>query len=398
MTKYSHQNAVDLFVKMVQVDSPSFSEAGMVDFIENHVKSLGWDCQIVRQRIKMTDLEEDVKERLPADELEKETEQIRITIEANQKGKDKAPVFFAAHIDTVEPGKGIKPVFTDDGKITSDGTTVLGSDDKSGVAAIIAAVDETLKADKPHGKIVLVFTALEEKGLLGARFVPIKELGVKYGFVFDTVGSVGLAVERVQHSYGVTINMEVKNIANHANGALKPNALTYACELINELPKGVINEEDFTFSQITALKTSNEPGYMVPDKAEIKGTIRSFIPEEALTLRKQYEAIIKRFQRENLTVTYKLGSLKTMGYDHSKTDIGRLMLGNAQKIFEEMGLEFKRGRTGLGGHDASVYVKEGVPTLVLSCGMQNIHTTNEWIYVDDLHNCTELIMRLIEKA
>ena len=392
MTKYSHQNAVDLFVKMVQVDSPSFSEAGMVDFIENHVKSLGWDCQIVRQHIKMTDLEEDVKERLPADELEKETEQIRIIIEANQKGKDKAPVFFAAHIDTVEPGKGIKPVFTE------DGTTVLGSDDKSGVAAIIAAVDETLKADKPHGKIVLVFTALEEKGLLGARFVPIKELGVKYGFVFDTVGSVGLAVERVQHSYGVTINLEVKNIANHANGALKPNALTYACELINELPKGVINEEDFTFSQITALKTSNEPGYMVPDKAEIKGTIRSFIPEEALTLRKQYEAIIKRFRRENLTVTYKLGSLKTMGYDHSKTDIGRLMLGNAQKIFEEMGLEFKRGRTGLGGHDASVYVKEGVPTLVLSCGMQSIHTTNEWIYVDDLHSCTELIMRLIEKA
>ncbi len=392
MTKYSHQNAVDLFVKMVQVDSPSFSEAGMVDFIENHVKSLGWDCQIVRQHIKMTDLEEDVKERLPADELEKETEQIRIIIEANQKGKDKAPVFFAAHIDTVEPGKGIKPVFTD------NGTTVLGSDDKSGVAAIIAAVDETLKADKPHGKIVLVFTALEEKGLLGARFVPIKELGVKYGFVFDTVGSVGLAVERVQHSYGVTINLEVKNIANHANGALKPNALTYACELINELPKGVINEEDFTFSQITALKTSNEPGYMVPDKAEIKGTIRSFIPEEALTLRKQYEAIIKRFRRENLTVTYKLGSLKTMGYDHSKTDIGRLMLGNAQKIFEEMGLEFKRGRTGLGGHDASVYVKEGVPTLVLSCGMQSIHTTNEWIYVDDLHSCTELIMRLIEKA
>lgn len=255
-----------------------------------------------------------------------------------------------------------------------------------------------MKADKPHGKIVLVFTALEEKGLLGARFVPIKELGVKYGFVFDTVGSVGLAVERVQHSYGVTINLEVKNIANHANGALKPNALTYACELINELPKGVINEEDFTFSQITALKTSNEPGYMVPNKAEIKGTIRSFIPEEALTLRKQYEAIIKRFQRENLTVTYKLGSLKTMGYDHSKTDIGRLMLGNAQKIFEEMGLEFKRGRTGLGGHDASVYVKEGVPTLVLSCGMQSIHTTNEWIYVDDLHSCTELIMRLIEKA
>lgn len=107
---------------------------------------------------------------------------------------------------------------------------------------------------------------MEEKGLLGARFVPIKDLGVKYGFVFDTVGSVGLAVSAYQHSYGVTINMQVADIAIHANGALKPNALTYACELINELPKGVINEEDYTFSQITSLKTTNEPGYMVPTR------------------------------------------------------------------------------------------------------------------------------------
>ena len=71
MTKYSHQNAVDLFVRMVQVDSPSFSESAMVDFIENEVKTLGWDCKILRQRINMRDLEEDVKERLPADELAK---------------------------------------------------------------------------------------------------------------------------------------------------------------------------------------------------------------------------------------------------------------------------------------------------------------------------------------
>ena len=83
---------------------------------------------------------------------------------------------------------------------------------------------------------------------------------------FDTVGSVGLAVERVQHSYGVTINMQVADIANHANGALKPNALTYACELINELPKGVINEEDYTFSQITSLKTTNERDIWCPTR------------------------------------------------------------------------------------------------------------------------------------
>ncbi|MFR7765792.1 MAG: hypothetical protein ACLU1U_00660 [Lachnospiraceae bacterium] len=87
MTKYSHQNAVDLFVRMVQVDSPSFSESAMVDFIENEVKTLGWDCKILRQRINMRDLEDDVKERLPADELEKETEQIQIVMKPTKRAK-----------------------------------------------------------------------------------------------------------------------------------------------------------------------------------------------------------------------------------------------------------------------------------------------------------------------
>lgn len=62
MTKYSHQNAVDLFVRMVQVDSPSFSESAMGRFYRKRGQNIGWDCKILRQRINMRDLEDDVKE------------------------------------------------------------------------------------------------------------------------------------------------------------------------------------------------------------------------------------------------------------------------------------------------------------------------------------------------
>lgn len=394
--KFKHQNAVDLFVKAVQVDSPSFSESAMVDFIINHVKEKNWDCKVIRQTIKMSDLAPEVLVRLQKEEQNKTTEQVTLIFEGNDKAK--APIFFAAHIDTVDPGNGVKPIFTNDGKITSDGTTILGSDDKSGVAPMLAAMETIINEKRKHGKVVLIFTALEEKGLIGARFVPIKDYGVKYGFVFDTTESVGNIVERVLHGQTFEITVEVANIPNHAKAFLVPNALTTAAEIINKIPKGLFEKEEYTFCQVYKLTTSNEPGYSVANKAVITGTMRSFIPTELKVLRDQMMFLLDNFKQENTTVTYSISPKETLGYDQSQSETGRLMMSNAEKVFAEMGIQSQHIRYGLGGHDASIFARNGVPSLVLSCGMQDVHTVREWIYVEDLHNCTELILRLIDKA
>lgn len=387
--------AQDLFMRLVQVDSVSFNEKNVIDYIINEVEKLGIKCQIIRQPIKMSDLDEDTFNRLTKEKQEKSTEQLQIVIEGNDSTKE--PIFFCAHIDTVEPGVGIKPIIVDD-KIKSDGTTILGSDDKSGVAAMIAAVKYVTENKLKHGKIVLLFDALEEEGLLGARFVDINKFGVKYGFVLDTFGSVGGIVERVQHSKSFTIDLEVKDIPGHAKACLVDNALTIASEIISKLPRGLWDADDYTFSQVVKLVTSNEPGYMVPNKATITCSLRSFVKAELDLLVKMYETFVNKLSYTNTTITYKTSPIKTMGYNHAETETGKMMLAKAEVIFNEMGIPCRHIVNGLGGHDASIFTLKGVPTLVLSCGMMDYHTVNEWIYIEDIHNATHTIIKFIEKA
>lgn len=391
--KYDY--AQDLFMRLVQVDSVSFNEKNAVDYIISEVKKIGLKCEIIRQEIKMSDLEPDVLSRLPKENQTKTTEQLQLVIEATDDTKD--AIFFCAHIDTVQPGVGIKPIIVGD-KIKSDGTTILGSDDKSGVSAMLAAVKYITENKIKHGKIVLLFDALEEEGLLGARLLDINKFGVKYGFVLDTFGSVGGIVERVQHSKVFTIDLEISGIPGHAKACLVDNAINVSSDIISKLPTGVWDAKDYTFSQVFKLVTSNEPGYMVPNKATITCTLRSFVKAELDLLVKMYEQIVSKLSYKNTTITYKISPTKTLGYNHSHTETGKLMMAKADEVFAEMGIPCRHIVDGLGGHDASIFTMKGVPTLVLSCGMMDYHTVNEWIYIEDIHNATHAIVKFIEKA
>ncbi|MEG1710443.1 MAG: M20/M25/M40 family metallo-hydrolase [Clostridia bacterium] len=390
-----YENAIDMFLKLVSIESESLHESEIVEFIEQYAKE-NWDCKIRRDEIHFADLEEDVKKRLSQEDKDASTEQIYIEIPSNDDTK--ASIMLGAHVDTVAPCKDIKVIFTEDGKIKTDGTTILGGDDKSGVAGIMCAIDQITKDKRPHGKIVCVFTACEEKGLLGARLTPVNQFGVDYGFVFDTTGSVGSIVERVQYSQNVEINIEVKDIPTHAMCLTVENALGIAGDIIGKLPKGLWDKAEYTMSNIVSLKTENEVGQMVPNKAIIKYSIRSFIETELKVMRDMYTKIISGIKYENAEITFTVTPEKTMGYDNTQSETGRKMMGHADEALREMGITPYYLRDGLGGHDASVYRRNGVPSVVLSSGMQDIHSTKEWIYKDDLLKTTELILKLIDKA
>ena len=91
----------------------------------------------------------------------------------------------SAHMDTVVPGEGVKPVVEGD-IIRTDGTTVLGGDDKSGCAVIIEVIRCLQEQNIPHAPIEAIFSICEEVGLLGAKNVDISKLKAKYGIVFDS--------------------------------------------------------------------------------------------------------------------------------------------------------------------------------------------------------------------
>ena len=108
--------------------------------------------------------------------------------------------------------------------------------------------------------------------------------------------------------------------------------------------------------------------------------------------------LISAMSFENTEITYKISPEKTMGYDNTQSETGRKMMSDAAEAIKELGIQPKYLRDGLGGHDASIYRVNGVPSLVLSCGMQDIHTTREWCYAEDVSLTVELILKLIEKA
>lgn len=394
--KYEHKQAVDLFLEMAQVDSPSYSEKNMVDYLLKLIEKLGWDCITERIPVVMSKMKEEDKCRFTEEELKIITEQLVVTIPATDPTRKS--IYLCAHIDTVMPGLNIKPILTADNKIVTDGSTILGSDDKSGVASIVTAVDEIIREKIPHGKICLFFTALEEKGHIGADQIDIEKYGVDYGYVFDTVGNIGRMVVRAQHSQSIECTVTVSNLPNHAYACTVPNSLVYACDLIAQIEKGLFDKDDMTFTQVIKLDNSYDAGYMAPYKSVFKLTVRSFDQKVQQANVKKITDLFDSFNHENATLTYTFAPKKTLGYNHKLHEQDQAIMDKATQIISDMGIKPEYITMGLGGHDASSFIMKGAQSLVLSCGMQEIHTVKEWIDVNDLHNCAELIRRLIINA
>src|ERR1051326_4557018 len=95
------------------------------------------------------------------------------------------PIMMSANMDTVVPGEGVKPIIEGD-IIRTDGTTVLGGDDKSGCAVIIEVIRCLQEQHIPHTPIEAIFSICEEVGLLGAKNVDVTKIDAKYGIVFDS--------------------------------------------------------------------------------------------------------------------------------------------------------------------------------------------------------------------
>jgi len=99
--------------------------------------------------------------------------------------REVAPMLFSAHMDTVEPGRGVQPVFKD-GIFSSDGSKILGADDKSAIAVLLEVFRVLTIHDLPHGPIDLVLTICEEIGLLGAKHMDFQYLRARFGYVLDS--------------------------------------------------------------------------------------------------------------------------------------------------------------------------------------------------------------------
>lgn len=306
---------------------------------------------------------------------------------------DAPPLLLNAHLDTVEPGRGIVPVLAD-GVFTSAGETILGADDKSALAALLESLRVIRENDLPHGPLEVVLTVCEEIGLRGAKHFDVGRITATYGYALDASDPEGI-VNRAPGANRFTIEIHGKDA--HAGAAPETgiNAIWLAGKAIAELPTGRIDPETTcNIGLIEGGKATN----IVPDRCTFKGEVRSH--DEATlegltdrifsTVRSVIEAHRSDPDAELPRVEMELSrdfARTHIPEDHPVIDLARRAAAN-------LGRELIPKTTG-GGADANIFFGHGVAVGVLGTGMRDMHSVRESIRLDDLVKTAELVVEIV---
>lgn len=355
----SQERLSHTFVELVQIDSESGEEAEIRRALADRLTALGLKTRVDQKG----------------------------NLIATLKGRrDSRCLLISAHMDTVRPGRGIVPVIKR-GHIVSKGSTILGADDKSGIAIILECLSLLMERAAPFPNLIIIFSVEEEIGCKGSRF--IKKIPADFGFVLDTGGPIGTVITRAPSHEKFTARI----IGRAAHAGIEPekglNAIQIASQAIAKLKLGKIDHETVcNIGLIRGGKATN----IVPDEVLIEGEVRSHRERKLLG---QMQQIRKTIESECI----KRGAQVELHFsrEYNRFDIRKQthLIALCRKAAESCQLPLKLQSSG-GGSDANFYNEIGVPTAVISTGMTNVHTSEETIAISDLVEATRFLMALIE--
>lgn len=314
------------------------------------------------------------------------------------RGKEGAPLMVSVHMDTVEPAEGVVPVLKD-GVFTSAGETILGADDKAGIAEIIEALEVVREAAIPHGPLEVVVTICEEIGLLGAKLLDPALLQARRGIALDTSG-VDLVIHRAPCAN--KLRFEIQGLEAHAGIAPEKgiSAIEVAARAIAAMPLGRIDGE--TTANIGTIN-GGQATNIVAKKVVIEGEARS---HDAAKLARQTETMVNCFEQaakaaarevDGVLVTPEVRTEVLSDYPlmHVPRQAGILTLIEAAAARLGRSIEVKAAG---GGSDANIFNSHGIETVILGTGMTNVHTVNESVRVDDMVQVAQLLVEIIREA
>ncbi len=296
-------------------------------------------------------------------------------------------IYLSAHFDTVEPTEGLV-IEEVDGVFRSTSDTILGADDKGGMAPAVEALLTLRESGQPHGDIYLLLSVAEEIGLKGAEALPIEKLDLDFGYVLDTGPPVGSFVTRTANHD--KLDIYVKGIPAHAgkdpeNGV---NAIQVVADAVQGMKLGRIAEETTAnLGTIEGGSGTNVVCSFVKIKAEARSTDITTLDEQISHMKDRFVESAKKWGAE-----VKFDHVRH--YQSYTIDSESSVVRVAQEASRKLGLE-PILRTTLGGSDANIYNQKGVPSIVIATGMQKIHTHDESISRDDLMKTAELTLEIL---
>jgi len=363
----------DRFTRLAQIDSESRNEAQIAKVLETILTKMGAEV-----------LFDDAADKVGGN---------CGNLVARFKGNvDTDPIFLSGHMDTVVPGNGVKVQF-EDGVFRSDGTTILGSDDKSALAIILEVMDVINEKQLPCPPVELVFTVCEEIGLVGAKNIDLSLMKSKFGYILDSTDTEGI-VTRAPSANKITAKVYGK--ASHAGAAPENgiSAIYAASKAIAKLELGRIDEvTTCNLGVISGGMATN----IIPEYVEILGESRS---HDMAKLDEVTQNIVSTFEET-------VADIRAAGQDLPRVEMiveqdfpntnipeDHIAIVLARKAAQNLDRPLESKTIG-GGADANIFFGKGIVAGVLGTGMTDVHTLKESIELKDMVNCAELVLEIL---
>jgi tripeptide aminopeptidase len=306
------------------------------------------------------------------------------------------PLLLNAHMDTVEPGRGVRPVLQD-GKFTSAGDTILGADCKSSIAILLEVCRVLQEDNPPHGPLEIVFTVCEEIGLLGAKNLDFELLSSKIGYCVDASDVDGIIVQAPNAN-----RLEFKVYGRDAHAGASPekgiNAIQMAGKAIAGLTLGRIDPE--TTCNIGVIEGGRATN-IVPSLVTVKGEVRSHDVSKLEAKTKEMvdafrDAVDRMKTEDSEDGLPRLEHSVILDFPGTRIPEVHPVVTLAKKAAANLGRNIRTKITG-GGADANIFFSRGIVTGVLGTGMRDMHTHRESILLDDMVKSAELVLEIIKE-
>lgn len=296
-------------------------------------------------------------------------------------------LLFSCHMDRVVPGCGVKPQLAGE-YIVSDGSTVLGADDVAGLAAVLEGITAVREQGVPHPRLEVLFSVAEELSLLGIEQFDMNRLVSRCGFVLDAGGPVGEIVVTAPEQ--IRLSAVIHGRAAHSGIAPEDgiSAIQIAAAAISRMPLMRIDEE--TTANIGSIRADG-PTNIVPDRCELSAEARSTDPARlAMQVASMRQALEDAAQAAGGRVEISVRS----NYRSYRLDPGSAPVRRADTAARSLGLPVRHRSTG-GGSDANFFNEWGIPTAVLCCGFEKVHTCEERMPVSQLVQLAQWVAAIL---
>jgi len=365
-------DALDLFLELCAIPSPPGEERAVADRVVAELDALG--------------MEHDEDDSGPG--IGSTMGNVLARVPPTREGG--VPLFFCAHLDTVQPEGPIEPV-VEDGVVRNAAGTILGADNKAAVVAMLEGVRRIAGRGLDHPGVELLFTPKEEVGLVGAKAFDHTRLRARVGYVYDQGAPVGDIVLGAPGGVSMTVTFHGRAAHSGMHPEEGRSAIAAAAKAIADFRLGRIDEETTANVGLISGGTARN---IVPEWCRIDAEARSHDDRKCTELvqemldavtfaaglteceadtQLEHEYRPYRFRRDDLPVQLAAGAL------------------------ERIGVTPRYGLTG-GGADANVFNEHGLACLNLANGMTAIHTPDEHITVEDLDRMAEVTVALVEAA